>query len=431
MFKKNLKFIPNSKSIKSERSTYFALRKELLECNYVQSVVAYHTFYKDASLWRKKWQHPKGFHVVDLHLPTKAKLLCRHAKNGANLFLFTKSLAKEEGTIKENALMHPKIYLFDKGATTSIYIGSANYTNYALRGINIEAGVLIELETENPFVIQIKAQLEFYRSLSTKVNPDDLQYYLLLQNSSEKSIKVIYLICNSEIDLSSKEVCLYFDSSNNFDLTDFKVGDKIFVQVFDPQNSSYSIYRDGEIKSLTATNSQSIERTRGLYGIVNSDNITNIVTKSVSRVLKEDTRNCDQMLLLNVGRKDNQILGFRNPITKKDSWENIGIEENEQSWLSADGDTFIKNSNQLIKTPKTTKFVQEVKTKESILMDKKTEKVKSKAIGTSPYLHKIVENGMVVFKDTKKNSKKTKTLGDLFQIHLSDLKRHLELKRNL
>jgi hypothetical protein len=57
-------------------------------------------------------------------------------------------------------MLHSKIYLFEmRDGTTAAFIGSHNMTGFALRGLNGEAGVLLEGASSDPVFAEIRAHL--------------------------------------------------------------------------------------------------------------------------------------------------------------------------------------------------------------------------------------------------------------------------------
>ena len=149
-------------------------------------------------------------------------------------------------------LLHTKLLLFDMpDGKGELWIGSHNWTKRAILNLNIEASIVIELSQQSVLYNHAKTMLENIKSLSTRFDPNDLEYYIWLQTRDQKTASIIELEGNNAHNLSYTEIVILGDY-----LTDFKdintVNKELNLSVIDSHTGAEYVYR-AEVDTPTAT----------------------------------------------------------------------------------------------------------------------------------------------------------------------------------
>ena len=106
-------------------------------------------------------------------------------------------------------LLHTKLLLFDMpDGKGELWIGSHNWTKRAILNLNIEASIVIELSQQSVLYNHAKTMLENIKSLSTRFDPNDLEYYIWLQTRDQKTASIIELEGNNAHNLSYTELVI-------------------------------------------------------------------------------------------------------------------------------------------------------------------------------------------------------------------------------
>src|SRR5688500_5235303 len=95
----------------------------------------------------------EGFAGVDLHPPTDVDALAALAAQGANLRVYYEGIPTyTAGRRKEPpCLLHSKMLLFSaEDRTAELWVGSHNWTNRGLLGLNVEASLVVRLRDWSP-----------------------------------------------------------------------------------------------------------------------------------------------------------------------------------------------------------------------------------------------------------------------------------------
>ena len=140
-------------------------------------------------------KHKDSFYCVDVSMPTNFNaLLGIQNKIGSTpkFYVHSKRIETNEG------LLHSKVIFMDKGEEgTEIWIGSHNFTKWALGGTNIEGSVIISVsinEYDNSFYKNIRKHLEDIKN-SCNDKPFDkssYNYFTALQGSDYRNWLVRY-----------------------------------------------------------------------------------------------------------------------------------------------------------------------------------------------------------------------------------------------
>jgi hypothetical protein len=192
-----------------------ALEASLSKFTLLQGAVAYWTV-SDPLLNNRispALRHDSGFICVDLHLPTDVDALASLARSGANVSLFCEDITtySESGRKDPPYLLHPKMLLFwsaDKAA--ELWVGSHNWTQRAILGLNIEASAVISLTVTSPMFYQAAAYLRKISSICEKFDISQIAFYKELQKrTDERTVPVIEVEASEARALARMEITIF------------------------------------------------------------------------------------------------------------------------------------------------------------------------------------------------------------------------------
>jgi hypothetical protein len=239
-----------------------ALETSLSKATLLQSAVAYWTV-SDRLLNNKispALRHADGFLCVDLHLPTDIDELADLVRSGAHVSLFCEDITTyaENGRKEPPYLLHPKVLLFwSADNTAELWVGSHNWTNRAILGLNIEASVVIKLKDSCPLFFEAAAYLQRIRGICEKFDLSKVEFYKELQrNAEERTVPVIEVEANQADRLAGVEITVF-----GTDLRDLKelgkYGRKIYLSATEDGPGEFeSIYPAGitQVGELNSSN---------------------------------------------------------------------------------------------------------------------------------------------------------------------------------
>jgi hypothetical protein len=132
----------------SPSSVQAVLKSALSRSQFLQAGIAYWTV-SDQVFGRvlpNALRDDNGFLCVDLHPPTDIDALAALVRKGAHIHLFCEDMATPDAARKERPhLLHTKMLLFWlKDQTVELWVGSHNWTNRSIAGLNIESSIVIQ-----------------------------------------------------------------------------------------------------------------------------------------------------------------------------------------------------------------------------------------------------------------------------------------------
>jgi hypothetical protein len=204
-----------------------------------------------------------SFLCVDIQRPTNIDHLADLVKSGVRVFLNIRRLSKELDKFKLSTspgLLHTKIILSDgEDDRAEFWIGSHNWTLTALLGPNTEASMALKVVKKAPLYAAAKHLLEDLRD--NYCQPFDLEkigYYKKLQQLYEKGVqrKSVVELEGNDVDRLEREViCIFGTETQDYEIVS-KVGDKVFVSVYDSSTRKKYLYRAETVQTglLSATN---------------------------------------------------------------------------------------------------------------------------------------------------------------------------------
>lgn len=199
-------------------------------------------------------QQDGSFACVDVHKPTNIDHICILAQKGARMLFHGKKIIekkKPDGKTPSlpTNLLHSKFLLFDlSDEEAELWVGSHNWTEYALGGINIETSLRVRLSRSSILYRQSELLLNDIRRECAPVAPDLRETYKLLQNSENK-VSTLTLYKNNTIAIKPEKIVHVFGTIKK-DYNALKsVGNLVYVTFLDPKTGTESIYESSILKS--------------------------------------------------------------------------------------------------------------------------------------------------------------------------------------
>jgi hypothetical protein len=213
----------------------------------LQAAVAFWTVNErlfDASL-AEVLKHEESFLCADVHLPTDIDALASLAATGANIRIYAEEIPTytASGRKEPPALLHAKMLLFFmKDGTAELWVGSHNWTNRAILGLNVEASLVVTLREGAPLLTQAAGYLDRVRAISDAFDPANVEFYKQLQRPA--SVDVAHVIELEADDAEAfADVVIGLFGTDAADLDELgTVGRNIHVSLSDPDSKSEYFY---------------------------------------------------------------------------------------------------------------------------------------------------------------------------------------------
>ena len=181
------------------------LVRSLTSCFSVEGSIAFWTLPIDALGGKllNALRRADSTFCVDMQWPTDFKKLARYAKvirenreSPALYICLRKSPARDRNDVV--SLLHTKLLLFNMGNRQwEIWIGSHNFTGNALQGRNLEAGIRIVGQADEPqfgtLLNQVQTYLRYIRTLCLPFDPDQLTYYQTMRGEVDATALIAQL----------------------------------------------------------------------------------------------------------------------------------------------------------------------------------------------------------------------------------------------
>jgi len=142
-----------------------ALISVLTRSQLLQAGIAYWTV--DESMFgtglARALRDASGFLCVDIHAPTDIDALASLAKKGCHVYLYCEDVAtySAHGRKEPPYLLHTKMLLFwSKDRTAELWIGSHNWTNRSVLGLNVEASLVVRLRDSSSLFCEAAGYLQ-------------------------------------------------------------------------------------------------------------------------------------------------------------------------------------------------------------------------------------------------------------------------------
>lgn len=290
-----------------------------------------------------------SFACIDISLPTNVSNVCEIAAQTDTLYFYTRSFSKvnnqdqEQTSYMANHLLHSKIILFElPDGQASIWIGSHNWTDRALSGINIETSIEILVDRNNRIYQEVKKLLADIKNQCHKVNPQLEEVYKNIQRQENTWLYFQQTLdekISTPLDENTNIVFHLLFYEDNPENIDNKRKIFLFVQDSIKPKSGFlfegTIARSGQIKpGLRFPNLED-----GYYCFQQNDGFTRFKgIENLSKEEKEDayyyaTITTDSLRTKDIASIDEFFLEYKPAITIRRNRVDIKIVSNENLTL--------------------------------------------------------------------------------------------------
>jgi hypothetical protein len=228
-------------------SIHGTLKAALSRADLLQAGVAFWTVNdsKFGSCLPKALGHDSGFLCVDLHPPTDIDALASLVNKGAHVYWYCEEIptSTAHGRKEPLCLMHTKMLLFwSKGGNAELWVGSHNWTNRAILGLNVESSLAIRLTDAASLFCDAATFLAKTRNISQEFDPSNVDFYKELQRSlSRRTTPVIELEGKNAGALGTQTIGLFGTDSD--DLKDLGTVERdVYVSMFDADTGDEYLY---------------------------------------------------------------------------------------------------------------------------------------------------------------------------------------------
>lgn len=222
------------------------LIQSLTRSKLLQAAVAYWTINDNimGCNLARALNHHSGFLSVDLHLPTDIDALAALSAKGANVYLYCEDIPTQgaSGHREPPHLVHSKMLLFwSEDRIAELWVGSHNWTNRAIFGLNVESSLVIRLRDSSSLFCDAAGYLEKIRRVCEKFDPSRVDFYKQLQQKSSNTIPVISLEAKNATSLDNSAIGFF--GTDTDDLKQLgKIPLDVYIEAFDTDTGSPSAY---------------------------------------------------------------------------------------------------------------------------------------------------------------------------------------------
>ena len=168
----------------------------LTRADHLQAGIGYWTI-DDALLGphlARTLREDSGFACVDLHPPTDVDALAAVASQGAHVRVYYEDIPTytDSGRKEPPCLLHAKMLLFwSKDKTAELWVGSHNWTNRAILGLNVEASIVIRLRDTAPLFRAAAGYLAEMKQISEPFDPAKVDLYKEIQRKISNGLSPV------------------------------------------------------------------------------------------------------------------------------------------------------------------------------------------------------------------------------------------------
>ena len=252
----DIKLLPkwDSPSIRS------ALEASLSRSTLLQAAVAFWTV--SDNLLHNRISPPlgsnSGFLCVDLHLPTDIDALADLVRSGAHVLIFCEEIATYTDNKRKEppSLLHPKMLLFwSTDGAAELWVGSHNWTNRAILGLNVEASIVIKMKSTSPLFYEAAGYLQKIKGICEEFDLSKIELYKKLQkNINQRAVPVIEVRAVQADQLAGMEITIFGDDLSDLDELG-RFGREVFLSAAETLSSVSEHVYPAEIRQSGALNS--------------------------------------------------------------------------------------------------------------------------------------------------------------------------------
>ena len=195
-----------------------------------------------------------SFLCVDIQRPTNIDSLADLVSNGVKVFLNIRKLLTYTSKVSTSpGLLHTKMILADMADNNAeFWIGSHNWTVFALMGPNTEASLIVHMNNSAHLYSMTQHFLENIRNKYCRAfDLSKVSYYKRLQQILETGDKPEYVVeleGNGVDNLEGEVICVF--GTENDDLNELRlVGRKVHVSLYDSKTEDKYLYSAEIIQS--------------------------------------------------------------------------------------------------------------------------------------------------------------------------------------
>ena len=186
-----------------------------------------------------------GFACVDLHPPTDVDALARLAGKGSHLYIYYEEIPTytDQKRKEPPCLLHSKMLLFwSKDRTAELWVGSHNWTNRAILGLNVEASLVVRLRDSSSLFAAAAEYLQKMKDISDSFDLSKVDFYKKMQQKMVRGlVPVIELEGEDAGTLDNATMALF-----GTDRTELQrlgtVRRDVNVLLFDPHSDKQYLY---------------------------------------------------------------------------------------------------------------------------------------------------------------------------------------------
>jgi hypothetical protein len=146
-------------------------------------------------------------------MPTDIDNLAALVRDGAHVRLYCEDITtyRADGKKEPPFLLHTKMLLFWKAdKTAELWVGSHNWTNRAVMGLNIESSLAIRMSDSSRLFFEAAEYLDKIKKLCTEFDLSKVDFYKELQtNIDERTVPVIEVEAAAADNLSGLEISIF------------------------------------------------------------------------------------------------------------------------------------------------------------------------------------------------------------------------------
>ena len=116
-------------------------------------------------------------------------------------------------------MLHPKMLLFwSSDKTAELWVGSHNWTNRAILGLNVEASIVVKMKDSSPLFYEAAEYLNKTRSICEEFDLSKVEFYKELQKSiQESTVPVIEVEASQAHSLAGMEITIFGNDLRDLD----------------------------------------------------------------------------------------------------------------------------------------------------------------------------------------------------------------------
>jgi hypothetical protein len=226
----------------SPSSVLRKLTSTISKSQILQAGIAYWTINDDifGPQLARALSDPSSFLCVDLHAPTEIDALEALVKKGARIYWFCWDIPTytDSGRRDPPRLLHTKMLLFwGPDRTMELWIGSHNWTNRALAGLNIECSIVVRARDTSSLCADAAHYLHNIKQICNQFDPAKVDFYKQIQHKTKKEIAAF-------IDLEGKDAKSLGNLTIALFVTDQRdereldtVGSDVYLKVIDSDST--------------------------------------------------------------------------------------------------------------------------------------------------------------------------------------------------